>query len=195
MKVDATLIKQLRTETGLGVMDCKQALEKSDGDMDAARKLLKGRGVEIVNKKAGRTTAEGILGGYVHTGGKLGCLVEVNCETDFVARNDLFQEFTKNICLQVVATNPPYLKKEDVPEQEISERKEVWLKEITDKPAAIQEKILVNKVADYYRQVVLLEQPYIREPEKTIQEYLNETIARLGENLIIRRYVRMEIGG
>ncbi len=194
MKVDAKLIQQLRAETGLGVMDCKKALEKSKGEIADARKLLKSRGAEIVSKKSGRTTDAGLIGSYVHTGGKIGCLVEVNCETDFVARNEIFQEFTKNICLQVVATDPPYLKKEDVPAAELKEQEEAWRSEISDKPAEIQDKIVANKTGDYYRRVALLEQPYIREPEKTIQEYLSETIARLGENITIRRYIRMELG-
>jgi len=194
MKVDASVIKQLRTETGMGVMDCKKALEEAGGNLEKAKTLLKQRGVEIAAKKGARTARNGAIASYVHTGGKIGVLVEVNCETDFVARNELFQNFARNICLQVTAANPVYLKTEDVPEALLTEQKRWCEEEVKDKPGAERDKILTEKIDNFYREKVLLKQVFIREPEKTIQEYLDETIARTGEKIVIRRFVRLELG-
>jgi len=194
MKIDTNIIKQLREETGLGVMDCKKALDEAGGNIEKAKSLLKHRGLEIVAKKNGRTANDGVIASYVHTGGKIGVLVEVNCETDFVARNELFGEFAKNICLQVVASNPICVKKEDVPEKMLAEEKPIWEKELQGKTGIGLQKALEGKEADFYRRKVLLNQDFIREPEKTIQDYLNETTARIGEKISIRRFIRWELG-
>jgi len=194
MKIDTNTIKQLREETGLGVMDCKKALDEAAGDINKAKALLKHRGLEIVAKKSGRTANDGIIASYIHTGGKIGVLVEVNCETDFVARNELFQVFAKNICLQIVASSPSCIKIEEVPETTLAEAKSVWEKEFKDKTAGAREKILEGKLAEFYRTHVLLNQAFIREPEKTIQDYLNEITARIGEKITIRRFVRWSLG-
>jgi len=195
MKIDAKQIKQLREESGLGVMDCKKALEEADGDVDNAREVLKKRGAEIVANKSSRIAKEGIIASYVHTGGKIGVLVEVNCETDFVARNEVFQGLARNICLQVVATSPAFVRVEEIPEEITAERRKWAEDECRDKPAEIREKIIAGKLAEFYKEKVLLNQPFVREPEKTIQDYLNEAIARLGENISIRRFIRLELGG
>lgn len=194
MKIDTNIIKQLREETGLGVMDCKKALDEAAGDIDKAKVLLKHRGLEIVAKKNERTANEGIIASYIHTGGKIGVLVEVNCETDFVARNELFQAFAKNICLQVAASNPSYVKVEEVPETALEEAKAIWEKELKDKTGVGREKALEGKQAEFYRTHVLLNQAFIREPEKTIQDYLNEITARIGEKITIRRFIRWGLG-
>ena len=194
MKIDTNIIKQLREETGLGVMDCKKALDEAAGDINKAKALLKHRGLEIVAKKSGRTANEGIIASYIHTGGKIGVLVEVNCETDFVARNELFQIFAKNICLQVVANNPSCVKVEEISETALAEAKAIWEKELKDKTGEGRQKALKGKLAEFYRTHVLLNQVFIREPEKTIQEYLNEITARIGEKITIRRFVRWGLG-
>ena len=194
MKIDTDTIKQLREETGLGVMDCKKALDEAAGDINKAKALLKHRGLEIVAKKSGRTANEGIIASYVHTGGKIGVLVEVNCETDFVARNELFQVFAKNICLQVVASNPSCVTIGEIPETTLAEAKTIWEKELKDKTGEVRQKVLDGKLAEFYRTHVLLNQVFIREPEKTIQDYLNEITARIGEKITIRRFVRWGLG-
>lgn len=194
METNLNLIKSLREETGLGIMDCKRALEEAGGDVAKARAILKRRGAEIVAQKSGRSATQGIIASYVHQGDKIGVLVEVNCETDFVARNDVFRHFSREICLQVAASNPRWVSEDEVPEKEVAEQQE-WVKEeYRDKPPHIQEKIAAGKLADFYKEVVLLRQPYIREPEKTIKDYLEETSARLGEKIAIRRFVRWELG-
>ena len=194
MKINTDIIKQLREETGLGVMDCKKALDEAAGDISKAKALLKHRGLEIVAKKSGRTANDGIIASYVHTGGKIGVLVEVNCETDFVARNELFQVFTKNICLQVVASNPSCVTVGEVSGTTLAEAKTIWEKELKDKTSEVRQKILDGKLAEFYRTHVLLNQVFIREPEKTIQDYLNEVTARIGEKITIRRFVRWGLG-
>ena len=194
MKIDTKIIKQLREETGLGVMDCKKALDEAAGDIEKAKALLKHRGLEIVAKKSGRTANQGIIASYVHTGGKIGVMVEINCETDFVARNEMFQAFAKNVCLQVVASNPTCITKEEITEATLAEAKIIWEKELKDKTGVGREKALEGKQAEFYRTHVLLNQVYIREPEKTIQDYLNETTARIGEKINIRRFIRWDLG-
>ena len=194
MKIDTNTIKQLREETGLGVMDCKKALDEAAGDINKAKALLKHRGLEIVAKKSGRTANDGIIASYIHTGGKIGVLVEVNCETDFVARNELFQVFAKNICLQVVASNPSCVRVEEVSETTLAEAKAIWEKELENKTDEGRQKALEGKLAEFYRTHVLLNQVFIREPEKTIQDYLNEITARIGEKITIRRFVRWGLG-
>ena len=194
MKIDTNIIKQLREETGLGVMDCKKALDEAAGNINKAKALLKHRGLEIVAKKSGRTANDGIIASYIHTGGKIGVLVEVNCETDFVARNELFQIFAKNICLQVVASNPSCVKVEEISETALADEKAIWEKELKDKTGEGRQKTLEGKLAEFYRTHVLLNQAFIREPEKTIQDYLNEITARIGEKITIRRFVRWGLG-
>ena len=194
MKIDTNIIKQLREETGLGVMDCKKALDEAAGDINKAKTLLKHRGLEIVAKKSGRTANDGIIASYIHTGVNIGVLVEVNCETDFVARNELFQVFAKNICLQVVASNPSCIKVEEISETALAEAKVIWEKEFKDKTCEGRQKALEGKLAEFYRTHVLLNQVFILEPEKTIQDYLNEITARICEKITIRRFIRWGLG-
>ncbi|HNQ35046.1 MAG TPA: translation elongation factor Ts [bacterium] len=195
MAIDAKMIKDLREETGFGVMDCKRALEEAKGDLNKARALLKQRGDEIVATKSGRVAREGIIASYVHTGGKIGVLVEINCETDFVARNEIFQAFARDICLQVTASNPTYLSRTEVPAAVIEEQKQMVATLSEGKPAAILEKIQAGKLEEFFKSCVLLDQPFVKEPELSIQAYLDQTLARLGEKIAIRRFIRWELGG
>ncbi|RKY30297.1 MAG: translation elongation factor Ts [Candidatus Omnitrophota bacterium] len=194
MKVPIELVKELREKTGLGVMDCKKALEEAEGNMDKAIEILKRKGVKISEKKAGRKTKEGLIGAYVHLDGKIGVLVEVNCETDFVAKTDDFKELVKNLALQIAATSPLWIDRESVPENVIEEKKKEIEEEFKDKPKDVIEKIVSGKMEEFFKEKVLLEQPFIKDENITIKDYLTSKIAKLGENIRIKRFVRFEIG-
>lgn len=194
MKVDISFVKELRKKTGLGVIECKKALEEAEGDIEKAIEILKKKGIEISQKKAERETTEGVIGAYVHTNGKIGVLVEVNCESDFVARNSEFQELVKNLALQITATNPQWIDVNSVPEKVITEQKEIIKEQYKDKPSEVLEKIIEGKLKDFYKEKVLLEQLFIRDDTITVKEYVNSKIAKLGENIKIRRFARFEIG-
>jgi len=194
MKVDISLVKELREKTGLGVIECKKALEEAEGNIEKAIEILKKKGIEISQKKAERETTEGLIGAYVHTNGKIGVLVEVNCESDFVARNSEFQELVKNLTLQITATNPQWIDVNSIPEEVINEQKEIIKEQFKDKPPQILEKIIEGKLKEFYKEKVLLEQPFIKDDTITVKEYVNSKIAKLGENIKIRRFARFEIG-
>lgn len=194
MKVDISLVKELREKTGLSVIECKKALEETDGNIEKAIEILKKKGLEVSEKKSKRETTEGIIGSYVHTNGKIGVLIEVNCESDFVARNSEFQELVKNLALQITATNPQWIDINSIPEEVINEQKEAIKEQFKDKPPEVLEKIIEGKLKDFYKEKVLLEQPFIRDDTITIKEYINSKIAKLGENIKIRRFARFEIG-
>jgi elongation factor Ts len=191
---DKANIVKLREMTGAGMMDCKQALTDAKGDLKVAQDLIRRKGLDIAKKKSTREVKEGLITSYVH-GTKLGIMVEVNCESDFVARNESFQEFCKNIAMQVAAAHPLYVSSENIPEADLEREKANFAAEVKDKPAGVQEKILQGKLAKRFEDVCLLNQKYIKDDSKTVQEYLNETIARIGENIVIRRFVRFELGG
>lgn len=196
MEIDAKLVKSLRQKTGVGMMDCKKALKEAGGDEEKAVKLLREKGMSTAAKKSGRATSQGIIDAYIHLGDKVGVMVEVNCETDFVAKNDDFRKFVKDICLHIAAANPRYLKKEEVPEEILENEKDILKKQAINegKPEKVVEKIVEGRVNKFYKENCLLEQPFVKDEDKTINELLVDTIARLGENMIISRFVRFEVG-
>lgn len=195
MEIPASFVKELRQKTNAGIMECKSALQESKGDIDAAIQILRKRGLAIAEKKAKRKVPEGIVASYIHLGGKIGVLVEVNCETDFVARNETFRAFVKDITMHIAAMNPKYLRREDVPLEVVEQEKERYASEITDKPPPIVEKIVEGKIGKhFFAEKCLLEQPFIKDPEITVEQYLKQTIGELRENIVIHRFVRYSMG-
>jgi elongation factor Ts len=195
-EISATLVKQLREKTGAGMMDCKKALSECDGDMDKAVDFLRKKGLATAQKRAGRAMTEGTIHSYIHMGGKLGVLVEVNCETDFVARNDEFKEFAKNIAMHIAASNPLGIRPEDVPEDIVNKEREIYQAQVAEmgKPANVIEKIVEGKLNKFFKDNCLLNQAYVRNPDITISDLLNDLIAKIGENITIKRFVRYQIG-
>lgn len=188
------LIKELRERTGAGIMDCKEVLKESQGDIEEAIVLLRKKGLAKLKKRAGRLAKEGTIASYVHTGGRIGALVEINCETDFVSRNESFQKLAKDMAMQIVASNPGYIKREDVPLELIEKEKEILgsqLKE--DKPKEVLEKIVQGKLEKYFKEVCLLEQPFIKDPQITVEEYIHQLAAQIGEKIEIRRFTRFKL--
>jgi elongation factor Ts len=193
--ISAELVKELRERTGAGFMDCKKALTETDGDLDKAIALLRERGVAQAAKKAGRDAREGLIGTYIHTGGRFGALIEVNCETDFVARNEQFQQLVKDLAIQVVALKPLYPSIESIPADALAAKKAELLGDeaVQKKPEAIRGQIVDGQLKKWYQQVVLTEQPY-RDTDQTIGELITSAIATIGENIKVRRFVRFEVG-
>ncbi len=194
--VSAAMVKQLREKTGAGMMDCKEALAACGADMEKAIDFLRKKGLATAQKRAGRAMSEGIVESYIHLGGKIGVLVEVNCETDFVAKTDDFKAFVKNIAMHIAATNPLGIKPEDVPQDVINREKEIYKAQAleTGKPEKMLEKIAEGKLTKFFKDSCLLNQQYVKEPEKTVSDYLNEVIAKTGENITVRRFVRYQLG-
>jgi elongation factor Ts len=194
MEIDSKHVKALREKTGAGMMDCKQALVEAKGDAGEAEKILRKKGITVAGKKAGRAANEGCIASYIHHGSKLGVLVEVNCETDFVARNDAFRELVKDITQHIAAANPSYIKREDVPSNIVEAEKEIYRAQVKDKPAQAVDKIVSGKLEKYFSTVCLLEQPFVKNPEITIKDHVTAKVAQLGENIVIRRFVRWQLG-
>ncbi len=194
--ITASMVKELREKTGAGMLDCKNALVKADGDIDKAVDLLREKGLAAAAKKSGRITAEGIVESYIHMGGRIGVLIEVNCETDFVAKTEEFKGFVKNMAMQVAASNPGYISRDEIQEETIEKEKKILMQQALNegKPEHIVEKMVVGRIEKYYKEVCLLEQPYIRDPEISVGQVLTETIAKIGENISIRRFARYEMG-
>jgi elongation factor Ts len=192
--IDSKTVKTLRDKTGAGMMDCKQALQESSGDVAEAEKILRKKGITVAGKKAGRAANEGCIASYIHHGSKLGVLVEINCETDFVARNDTFRELVKDITQQIAAVNPSYVKREDVPANVVASETEIYRAQVKDKPAQAVEKIVAGKLEKFYSTVCLIEQPFVKNTEITIKDHITAKIAQLGENIVIRRFVRWQVG-
>jgi elongation factor Ts len=192
--IDPKIVKELRDRTNAGMMDCKRALEEAKGNMEEAEKILRKKFGLSAAKKAGREAKEGVIASYIHLGGKVGVLVEINCETDFVAKNEIFREFVKDITLQIAAANPICITREQVPAHLVEAEKEVAAAQIKDKPAAVIEKIVQGKVDKYYSTVCLMEQPFIKDNNKTVRDVVNDKIGELGENIVIRRFVRYAVG-
>ncbi|HCF70042.1 MAG TPA: elongation factor Ts [Syntrophomonas sp.] len=194
--ITAAMVKELRERTGAGMMDCKNALAATDGDIEKAIDELRTRGLAKAAKKAGRIASEGVVMSYIHGGGRIGVLVEVNCETDFVAKTEQFQELVHNIAMQVAAANPEFLSREEVPESVLNHEKEVLKAQALEegKPEKIIEKMVEGRIEKYYKEACLLEQPYIKDPDKSVQELVHETIAKIGENVSVRRFTRYEVG-
>ena len=193
--ISAEQVKNLRQKTGAGLMECKKALVETDGDLDQAVTVLRKRGQAAAEKKAGRTTSEGLIGSYIH-GGKIGVLIEVNCETDFVAKTPQFQELVKDLAMQVTASSPRFVRREDVPEEVLAKEREILKSqaESAGKPAQIIEKIVEGKLAKFYSETVLLEQPFIKNADTTIQQHVAAIISVLKENIQVRRFARFERG-
>ena len=196
MAISAAQVKDLRDATGAGMMDCKRALEEKGGNFDEAVKYLREKGMAKAAKRASKVASEGAIASYIHMGGKLGVLVEVNCETDFVARGEAFQAFVKDICLQICSANPLYITKEEVPQADYEAEKELYVKQAleTGKPQNICEKIAEGKMNKWYGEVCLLEQPFVRDDKKTINDLIAELTAKCGEKVVIRRFVRYQLG-
>ena len=196
MEVSASAVKDLREKTGAGMMDCKKALAETGGDVQQAIDYLRQKGLAAAAKKADRVAADGAVGAYVHPGGKIGVLVEINCETDFVARTAEFQSLLKDIAMQVAAANPRYLRREEVPAAELDKEKTIYRQQAleTGKPEKVVDKIVEGKIERFYSEACLLEQAFIKDPDKKVTDILNESIGRLGENIQIRRFSRYHLG-
>jgi elongation factor Ts len=190
------MVKELRDKTNAGMMDCKKALAENNGDMEKAVDYLRQKGLAVAAKRATRATSEGVIECYIHAGGKLGVMVEVGCETDFVAKTPTFIEFAKNVAMHIAAVNPVSIKREDVPAELLAREKDIYVKQAADsgKPANIVEKIVAGKIDKFYADSCLLEQQYVKNPDLTIQDLLNEIIASLGENIAIKRFARFQVG-
>jgi elongation factor Ts len=196
MKVTAQMVKELRERTGAPMMQCKTALQETEGSIDDAIQLLRKKGIASAAKKAGRVAAEGAVGSYIHAGGKIGVLLEVNCETDFVGRTDEFQELVKDIAMHIAAADPRYVRSDEVTEEDLAREREVYRHQAleTGKPADVVERIVDGKMKKFYSEACLLEQPYVKDSEKTVGEMITEKIARIGENIQVRRFVRFKLG-
>lgn len=196
MSISAELVKELRDKTGAGIMDCKRALQEKNGDLDAATKYLREKGIAAAEKRASRIAKEGLIASYIHMGGKIGVLIEVNCETDFVARTPAFQEFVKDLTLQICSADPLCVSREDVPATVMEREKDIYLTQArqTGKPEKILQKMVDGKVEKFFEERCLLEQKFVKDPDKTIEQYLKEIIAKTGENIVIRRFVRFQLG-
>ena len=194
MEIDPQLVKQLREKTNAGMMDCKRALAESGGDLEKAEALLRTKGIASAGKKASRATKEGIVASYIHLQGKVGVLVEVNCETDFVAKNEGFRELVKDITLHIAAAHPLYVKREDVPEKLVEYERAIYEAQVKGKPENVVSKIVGGKLDKFYSTVCLLEQGFIKNPDQTVKELVASKIAALGENIVIRRFTRYLVG-
>ena len=196
MEITASLVKELREKTGVGMMQCKKALKDADGDLSAAEKLLRTMGIAVAAKKSSRATGEGQIGTYVHTGGRIGVLVEVNCETDFAARSDDFRDLVKSLAMHVAASAPRFLSREDVTEELLAEEREIAREQAkkSGKPEKIMDRIVEGKIEKFYSENVLLEQAFVKDPEKTVGQLIADAVGRMGENIRLRRFARFVLG-
>lgn len=196
MAVDAKSVKELREKTGAGMLDCKKALEEANGDLTKAVEILREKGLSAAANKAGRIATEGVVESYIHAGGRIGVLVEINCETDFVAKTDQFREFARDIAMHIAAMNPRYVRREEVPQEEVEKEKEILKAQALNegKPEKIVEKMVEGRISKYYEEYCLLEQSFVKDPDKTISALVNEKVSTIGENISIRRFVRYELG-
>lgn len=192
--VKADLVRKLREKTGVGMMTCKEALREAGGDIEKAIEILRKKGATKALKHVGRTTKEGLISSYIHLGGKIGVLVEISCETDFAAKSKDFKELVKDISMHITAANPLYIKREDVPNELIAKEKEIFKAQVQNKPANAVEKIVEGKMEKFYKEACLLEQPFVKNPDSTIKEHIVSYIAKIGENISIRRFTRYQVG-
>ena len=199
-EITASMIKDLREKTGAGVSDCKNALVESDGNVQEAIELLRKKGMATASKKAGRVTAEGAVGSYIHMGGKVGVIVEINCESDFVSRGDEFQQLVKDVAMHIAATDPKYVRRQDVSKEEIEKERDILMEQLkndeknANKPEEVLHKIIEGRLNKFYEEIVLLEQPFVKDPAKTVDELVTEKIASIKENISIRRFTRYKMG-
>ena len=196
MAIKAQLVKQLRDKTGAGMMDCKKALIETDGDIDKGAEWLRVKGLASAGKKAGRVAAEGQVGSYIHMGGKIGVLCEINCESDFVARGEMFSEFVKDVCMQIAAASPTYVRREEVPEDVVAKERSLFEEEVREqgKPDKIIDKIVSGKIDKWYTEICLIEQPWVKEPKQSIEQVRAALVQKTGENVQIRRFERFQLG-
>jgi len=196
LTISTSLIKELREKTGVGIMDCKMALKESDGDIGKAIDFLRKKGIATAKKRGGRTASQGQVQSYIHAGGKIGVLVEVNCETDFTGKTEDFTNFTKDLAIQIAATSPIAIDRERVPEDILENEKEIYATQAREsgKPEKVIDKIVEGKLKKFFSESCLLEQPFVKNPDMTIQDLLNEIMAKTGENIVIRRFVRFQLG-
>jgi elongation factor Ts len=192
--VSSTLVKQLREKTNAGMMDCKKALVEAGGDLEKAEDILRKKGIASASKKASRSVKEGVVASYIHLQGKVGVLVEVNCETDFVAKNEIFREFVKDMTLHIAAAHPVYVVRDEVPGAVIEREREIYREQVKGKPANVVEKIVDGKLEKFYGSVCLVDQAFIKNPDQTIKDLASSKIAELGENIVIRRFTRYAVG-
>ena len=194
--ISAELVKNLRAMTGAGFVDCKNALAETGGDMEKSVELLRKKGLAKAQKKASREAKEGLVYSYIHAGGRIGVLLEINCETDFVARTAEFQDLAKNVAMHIAASNPLYIKRDAVQPEVVAKEKEIYREQLAsmDKPQAVKEKIIDGKLEKYYQDVCLMEQPFIKDPSKNIAAIIDNEVARLGENIVLKRFVRFQLG-
>jgi elongation factor Ts len=197
MAVTAGMVKELREKTGAGMMDCKKALSETEGDLERAIDYLRQKGLSDAAKRTGRAASEGVIGAYIHPGGKIGVLVEVNCESDFVARTEEFQALVKDLSMQVAASNPLYLRREDVPEEVIAREKNIYEAQAREggKPERIVERIVQGKLEKFFEEICLLEQRFVKEPDMSVNQLVSSVAAKLGENIAVRRFQRYQLGG
>jgi elongation factor Ts len=197
MAISADMVKELREKTGAGMMDCKRALSETEGDIEKAIDYLRQKGLSDAAKRTGRTASEGVIGSYIHPGGKIGVLVEVNCESDFVARTEEFQLLVKDLAMHVAASNPLYLRREDVPEEAIAREKNIYEVQAKEggKPEKIVGRIVQGKLEKFFQDVCLLEQPFVKDPDLSVNQRVSSAIAKLGENIVVRRFQRFQLGG
>jgi elongation factor Ts len=196
MAITAAQVKELREKTGAGMMDCKKALQEADGDFDKAVEYLRKKGLQKVEKKAGRATKEGIIQSYIHPGSRLGVLVEINCETDFVARNDEFQQFARDVAMHIAAANPLAVRREEISAAVVEKEREIYSDQAKDqgKPEKVIDRIVEGKLEKFYQEACLMDQAFVKDPDKTINDLLTEKIAKIGENMTISRFVRFQLG-
>ena len=194
MAIDASSVRELRDRTSAGFLDCKNALEEANGDFERAGEILRKKGLAKAMKKGSRGTPEGRVGSYIHTNGKVGVLIEINCETDFVAKNDVFGALVKDICMHIAATDPMAVSKETVPQEMIDREKKAYNEEFKDKPDNVRDKIIDGKMESFYKEVCLINQPFVKDNDQTIEDLLKNAITKLGENIKISRFARFAIG-
>jgi elongation factor Ts len=196
VEITSKMVKELRDKTNAGMMDCKKALTETNGDLEKAVDFLRLKGLAVAQKRADRATSEGVVETYIHAGGKLGVMVEIGCETDFVAKSDMFQEFSKDIAMHIAASSPLAIKREDIPEDLVSREREIFKTQAMEsgKPENIAEKMVTGKIDKYFSEVTLMEQKFVKNPDVSIQDLLNDIIAKIGENISIKRFARFQVG-
>ena len=196
MQITSEIVKKLRDKTGVGMMDCKKALEETNGDFDKAVEILRKKGIDVANKRSGRTASQGTIASYIHMGGKIGVLVEVNCESDFVAKSDDFNNFVKDVAMQIAAASPDWVVREEVPADVLNKEKEILKEQAlkTGKPEKVIEKIVEGKLAKFYSERCLMDQPFVKDQDKTIKQLLDELMAKTGEKCLVRRFARYQVG-
>jgi elongation factor Ts len=192
--ITASMVSDLRSQTGAGLLDCKKALTEANANIEQAITILRKKGAASAAKKADRATREGLIESYIHVGGKVGVLIEVNCETDFVARTEEFRTFVKDLCLQIAAASPSYVSRDQVPETELAKEREIAAAQVQGKPLAAAQKMVEGKLEKFYSTACLVDQPFVKQPEKSVKEILTEKIAKTGENIQIRRFIRYQLG-